>query len=294
MLGTTTREAAERLYRPFYERMRQLGWNEGGSVSYDRLYADGQLARLPELAVKLVARKPDLIFSGSPDSALAASRATKRIPIVFGAANDPVDIGLVASLARPGGNVTGVATVFEQLAPKRLETLREALPGAKRVGLLFDARGVTSVAERNAYEKAAAALGLTLIAGGFADAREVESAIGALLGSRLDALIAAQSSTLLGERRRIVELAGAARVPVLGFRALYAEDGALVSFGTALAEQFRRAAELVDRILRGAKPADLPVEQLTKFELVINLKTAKALGLTIPQSMLLRADRVIE
>ena len=237
-------------------------------------------------------RKPELIYAPPSVAAVAARQATRTIPIVFATGADPVGAGLVSSLARPGGNATGVVTVAESLAPKRLELLHEILPGAKRVGLLSDPTEPISAVDRSRVALAATALGLTIVEVEMSSAGELDAAVAKLIGQGVDVIL--NTSTIASNLRgRLIELANRRRLPVVGASMLF-EAGALFSYSPSLADQLRRSAQLVDKVLKGAKPADLPVEQPTKFELVINLKTAKALGLTIPQSLLLRADDVIQ
>ncbi len=273
--------------------MRELGWIEGQTVVYDRVYADDQHQDLPRLAAALVARKPELIYAPPQVAAVAAKQATGAIPIVFAAVGNPVGNGLVASLARPGGNVTGVVNSFEALTPKRLDLLREILPRARRVGILVDPyEPFTSVGLR-AVDQAATALGLTIVWADVSQPSELDTAVARLSAQGVDAIVGV-SVLVSNLRPQLIELANRRRLPVIGASRSWIEAGALFNYSSSLADQLRRSAQMVDRILKGAKPGDIPVEQPTKFELVINLKTAKALGITIPQSILLRADEVVE
>jgi len=293
VLAPSTRANEEVILKPFFDEMHRLGWIEGQTIAYDRAYADDRHQDLTRLAAELVARKPELIYAPPQVAAMAAREATGTIPIVFGSGADPVGAGLVASLARPGGNATGVVNVVESLAPKRLELLREMLPGAKRVGLLSDPTEPISTADRTRLALAAAALGLTVVVVEMSSAGELDAAVAKLIGQGVDVIFA--NSTITNNLRgRLIELANRRRLPVVGGGARMAEAGALFTYNSSLPDKLRRSAHLVDKVLKGAKPADLPVEQPTKFELVINLKTAKALGITIPQSLLLRADEVIQ
>ena len=294
VLAPSTRESEERNLKPFFERMRELGWIEGQNVVYERSYADNQMGRLLELAQKLVARNPDVIYAPPAEAARAARTATGAIPIVFGSALDPVGTGLIKSFARPGGNVTGVSTAADVLAPKRLQLLTEALPAARRIGILFDQSQLQGQSERMAFEQAAVTIGVTVIVAAASDPRELESAVQALLAQKVDAIAPVQSSLFFNLRKRVVELAGKAKVPVIAHRTQNAEDGALLAYGPVLADQIRRSADLVDKVLKGADPAVTPVELATKFETAVNLKTARSLGITLPPSILLRAERVIE
>ena len=293
VLAPSTRAKEEVILKPFFDQMRELGWIEGQTVVYDRVYADDQQQDLPRLAAELVARGPELIFAPPTVAALAAKQATGTIPIVFTTLTDPVGNGLVGSLARPGGNATGVINVIESIVPKRLELLHEILPNARRVGLLHDPTERQSDASRRSIDLAATALGLTIVRVDLSGASELDAAWAKLTGQGVDVIIA--GTTIASNLRvRIVELANRKRVPVILNRARELEAGGLFSYGSKLADQIRRSAQLVDKILRGAKPADIPVEQPTKFELVINLKAAKTLGITVPRAILLRADEVIQ
>jgi putative ABC transport system substrate-binding protein len=293
VLAPSTREKEEATLKPFFDQMRELGWIEGQTIAYDRAYADNQQRDVARLAAELVARKPELIYAPPMPAALAAKRATSTIPIVFGTGTDPVGAGLVASLARPGGNVTGVVSIIESLAPKRIELLHEMLPAAKRIGFLGDPSDVRFNIERAALAPAAQTLGLTIVVGGASNPVEFDAAVDMLIGQGVEAIYGT-GSLVTNLRGRLVELANRKRLPVVGGVTPMAEAGALFSYGASLPDQFRRSAQLVDKILKGAKPADIPVEQPTRFELIINLKTAKALGITVPRFVLLRADRVIE
>jgi putative tryptophan/tyrosine transport system substrate-binding protein len=292
VLAPSTRAKEEVTLKPFFDEMRRLGWIEGQTISYDRAYADDRHQDLPKLAAELVARKPELIYAPPQVAAVAARQATRTIPIVFATGADPVGAGLVSSLAHPGGNATGFATVAESLAPKRLELLHEILPAAKRVGLLSDPTEPISAVDRSRVTLAATALGLTIVEVEMSSAGELDAAVAKLIGQGVDVIL--NTSTIASNlRTRLIELANRRRLPVVGASMLF-EAGALFSYSASLADQLRRSAQLVDKVLKGAKPADLAVEQSTKYELLINLKTAKALGITIPQSLLLRADEVIQ
>jgi putative ABC transport system substrate-binding protein len=234
-----------------------------------------------------------VIFAPPPPAASAAARATNRIPIVFGTAVDPVGAGLVQSLAKPGGNVTGVSSANDSLAPKRLELVRELMPEARRMGLVIDPTDTRAKVDLEVLAPIAKSLGMTLAVAEAASAPSFESSVRQLLDRKVDLLLQV-SSLAFNLRGVMVDLAMARKVPVIGSRAALADSGALFSFGASLQDQLRRAAQFVDKILRGARPADLPVEQPNRFELVINLKTARALGIRIPQAVVLRADRVIE
>ena len=290
--STATRE--EVTLKPFFDQMRQLGWIEGETVAYDRVFANDQQQDLPRLAADLVARRPELIYAPPTPAAVAAKRATDTVPIVFGAVWDPVGSGLVKSLPEPGGNVTGICVFAESLAPKRLQLLRELLPRLKRIGWLGDLTDPTTKFERQAAEPAAASFGIAMSVADAADPASIDTAVERLIADRVDAIYTGTSPLIYNHRARLIELANRQRLPVVAYRSQLAEAGALFTYGTSLPDQIRRSALFVDKILRGARPATLPVEQSTLFELVVNLKTAKTLGIDIPKSFLLRADRVIE
>ena len=281
----------------FRQGLRDLGYDEGRNVVIEYRDAQGKLEPLPALAVELVALKVDVIVASSTAAALAAKQATTVVPIVFATVPDPVGTGLVTSLARPGGNITGLSNLNADLVGKGLEYLTQAVPGARRVAVLSQPGAFGERTEREmlkAAEVAAEVLGIQLQ---FVEARgpaDIDKAFSEITGARADALIVLVSGMLLGERSRVVDFAARNRLPVVyTFRELV-DAGGLMSYGTSLADLFRRAASYVDKILKGAKPADLPVEQPVKLELVINLKTAQALGLTLPPTLLARADQVIE
>jgi ABC-type uncharacterized transport system substrate-binding protein len=259
--------------------------------------AEGKPERLSALAAELVALKVDVIVAAGAPHALAVKQTTRTIPIVFAVAADPVTDGLVTSLARPGGNVTGLSSFGPELVGKRLELLRQAVPGVSRVAVLWQPGGSGERTDKDMLKRAevaARALGVRLQ---FVEARgpaDIDRAFSDMTRERADALIVLGSPMFFAERRRLVDLAAKHRLPALYSARDSVDAGGLMSYGQNFADLFRRAATYVDKILKGAKPADLPVEQPTKFELVINLRTAKALGLTIPPSLLARADQVIE
>jgi putative ABC transport system substrate-binding protein len=285
------------LQESFRQGLRDLGYIEGRNVVIEYRDADGKLKRLPALAAELVALKVDVIVAPSTVAALATKQATRTIPIVFIGAGDPVTDGLVASLARPGGNVTGWSFVASDLVGKRLELLTQAVPGVSPVAVLWQPGGSGERTDKDmlkATDAAARALGVRLQ---FVESRgpdDLETAFSDMARARAAALAVWGSSMLYNERRRLVDLAAKNRLPAVYGQREYVEAGGLMAYGASITDLFRRAATYVDKIVKGAKPNDLPVEQPTKFELVINLKTAKALGLTIPQSLLARADQVIQ
>jgi len=274
--------------------LRELGYVEGQNLVIEYRYAEGKAERLPDLAAELVSLKVDIIVAGGTPPPLAAKRATTTIPIVMTSAGDPVGSGLVASLAKPGGNVTGLSTFTRDLAAKRLQLLKEVVPVVSRVAVLWNAANPYAVLNMRETEAAARTLGLQVKSVEVRGPDDIESGFPAAIRWRAGALIVVDDPFTYVHRTRIADLAARSQLPAMYGFMQYAEAGGLMAFGTSLADLSRRAAIYVDKILKGAKPADLPVEQPTKFELVINLKTAKALGLTIPQTLLLRADRVIE
>jgi len=281
----------------FRQGLRELGYVEGRNVVIEYRDGQGKLEPLPALAAELVALKVDVIVASSTAAALAAKQVTSVVPIVFGTVPDPVATGLVASLARPGGNVTGLSNLNSDLVGKCLEYLTQAIPGAKRVAVLSQPGAFGEHTEEEMLKAAKAAARTLGIQLQFVEARnpaDIDKAFAEIIGAHPDAAIVLVSGMLLGERKRLVDLAASNRLPVLyTFREL-ADAGGLMSYGTSLADLFRRAASYVDKIFKGAKPADLPVEQPVKLELVINLKTAQALGLTVPPTLVARADQVIE
>jgi putative tryptophan/tyrosine transport system substrate-binding protein len=294
-LETGSLSARAPLWEAFRQAMRELGYVESRTVVFEARGADGKPERLPALVAELVRSRVDVIVTSGTSAAQAAHQATATIAIVMATGSDPVGLGLVASLARPGGNVTGVTTLTTELSAKRLELAREVVPGASRLAILGDAGSGAATTNQIRDTKAAArALGVRLDAVTVRRATELEVAFSTIARERPAVLLIISAPMFFGERRRLADLALKHRLPTVHADPEYAEAGGLIAYGINLSELFRRAAVYVDKILKGAKPADLPVEQPTKFELVINLKTAKALGLTIPQSLLLRADEVIQ
>jgi len=276
----------------FVQRLRELGWIEGRTVTIEYRWSEGRSERFAEIAAEFVRLKVDVIVAAG-GAVLAAKRATSVIPIVFPVATDPVGGGLVTSLARPGGNVTGLSVQFTDLAGKRLELLREVVPGLRRLAIIANIGYPSAVLEMDEAQAAARALGLEVATSEIRRAEDIAPAFEALKG-RAEALYIAADPLVTTNRIRINTLALGARLPTMhGFREL-AEAAGLMSYGPSFPDLYRRAGDYVDKILRGMKPGDIPVEQPTKFDLVINLTTAKALGLTIPESFLLRADEVIE
>jgi putative ABC transport system substrate-binding protein len=250
------------------------------------------MGRLRGLAVELIDAKVDILVTAGSEAALAAKQARSSIPIVTATGGDPVAMGLAASLGRPGGNVTGVISLIGELSGKRLELLKQLIPRASRVAFLRDPDDRSSALSLRDAESVAKSLGVVVQAFGVRNAKDFDAAFVAMKRARADAVIFGENTTFIADRRRIADLAVKHRLPMMVPAKEYAEAGALLSYGTDYPDLFRRAALYVDKIVKGAKPADLPVEQPTKFELVINLKTAKALRLTVPQSLLGRADEI--
>jgi putative ABC transport system substrate-binding protein len=280
----------------FLEEMSKLGWVQGKNISMDLRFAEQKPARLPDLAADLVRLKMDVILCSGTPTVLAAKKATNNIPIVMATGGNPVAAGLVESLARPGGNITGLASLEEQLITKRLEILQDTVPRLTHVAVLWFGGG-PGIQQKLALKQltaAASALKLQLVEiETKIDPKGLESAFQTAVQKKADAMIAASARTLLTESKRIVELAGKYRLPAIYPQEELVDAGGLMSYGTDRADAYRRAAFYVDRILKGTKPADLPVEQPKKFEFIINLKAAKQIGLTIPPNVLARADKVI-
>jgi len=287
-----------RVREALWQGLRELGYVEGRTFVIEYRDAEGNPERLAALATELVALKVDIIVAPGTLAAVAAKRATTTVPIVFPTTGNPVTDGLVESLARPGGNVTGVANLSAgKLIGKSLQMLKQALPRIGRVAALNQSGATVERTAREMVTQAQASARALGVALDFVEIRrpgDLETAFGEMTRRRADALVVMPYATLVNQRQRIVALAGQHRVPAVYMYREYVEVGGLMSYGPDLAESFRLSAAYVDRILKGARPADLPVEQLTKFELVINLRTAKALGLTMPQSVLQQADQIIE
>ena len=281
-------------YEAFRQGLRELGYVEGKTIAIEYRYAEGKFERLPDLAAELARLNVDVILASSAPETGAAKRATMSIPIVFGLHGDPVGTGHVASLAHPGGNITGLATMAPDLSGKRLELLKEAFPRIARVAVLWNSANRAKAEDWRETQGAAQALGVTLQSREVRGPDDFPSAFSSMTTQRPDAFLTLDDPLLLNSRTSIVAFATKERLPVIYPQRDYTDAGGLMSYGPSISDLFRRAASYVDKILKGAKPGDLPIEQPTKFEFVINLKTAKALGLTIPRSLLLRADQVIE
>ena len=293
-LDSSTASGSAVLVDAFRQELSKLGWIEGKNITIEYRYAEQKRERLPELAAELVRLKVDLIAATGTPAPLAAKKATNAIPIVMTNVGDPVASGLVASLARPGGNITGLASLGPELNTKRLEILKDAVPNLARVGLL---RSPESSASPQMKELRPAALALKLKLEEIEtqpDAKGLGSAFLTAKQKGVNAIVTTVSPRFLAERKRIVELAGKYRLPAIYFQREFVDEGGLMSYGADFDDLFRKAAHYVDKILKGTKPADLPVQQATKFEFVINLKAAKQIGLTLSPELLSRANRVIK
>lgn len=293
VLAPSTAEREAFTLKPFFDEMQRLGWSEGRQIAYDRVFADDRHENLPRLAAALVSRQPDLIYAPPSPAAVAAKGATSTIPIVFGTATDPVGTGLVQSLARPGGNVTGICSVMDSLAPKSLELLQQLLPGLRRLGLLGERQDARLRLDRDALMPLLAARGMQLTLAEATNPQGMEHAIERLLKGGVE-VVMTNSSLTYNLRERLAERFRAHGVALVGHRVEMVEAGALFSYGASLPEQLRASAQVVDRILKGALPGGIPVEQPTRFELAFNTGTARALGIDVPPTVRLRADRVIE
>ncbi len=276
----------------FRRGLRDLGYVDGQNIAIEYRAAEGRPERLAELAADLVRGKPDVLFVLGGDVMKVAARATQTIPMVFVSSADPVQLGFVASLARPGGNATGVTLLLDELASKRLELLKEAVPPVSRVAFLWNPDHIDN--ELREAERAASSLGVTLLRLASHGPDDLDAILRVARDGRADALYVVSSRQTVGGLDKVVAFADRYRLPLAGGWGAWAQAGGLLSYGPNVDDMVRRATTYVDQILKGTRPADLPVQQPTKFELVINLKTARALGLTVAESFLLRADRVID
>jgi putative ABC transport system substrate-binding protein len=292
-LGSSTPLAMSQWVAAFVQRLRDLGWTEGRTVVIEYRWAEGRSSRAAEIAAEFVRLKVDVIVTYSTAPVIAAKQATSVIPIVFAAANDPVGANLVASLARPGGNVTGLSVQQTDVAGKKLELLREVVPGLRHLAIMANTGNPGGMLEMGEAQAAARTLGLEAITIEIRRAEDIAPGFDALKG-RAEALYVCTDPLVVTNRARIHTLAMGARLPTIYNSREYVETGGLLSYGPNWPHMWSRAAGMVDKILRGTKPADIPVEQPTKFDLVINLTTAKALGLTVPDKLLATADEVIE
>jgi putative tryptophan/tyrosine transport system substrate-binding protein len=292
LVSSTPADESQRV-GAFTQRLHQLGWIDGRTITIEVRSADGRPERAHEIAAEFVRRKVDVIVTSGTPIVAVVKQATSTIPIVFAVAGDPVGNGLVASLARPGGNVTGLSLLQIEIAGKRLELLHEVVPGLRRLGIMGNFSNPPLALELSEVQKMANRLGLEVVTCEIRRPEDIAPAFDTLK-ARAEALYVEADTLVVANRTRIIILALAARLPAIFNSREYVKEGALLSYGPNFPELFRRAADYVDKILRGTKPGDIPVEQPTKLDLVINLTTAKALGLDVPSTLLARADEVIE
>jgi putative tryptophan/tyrosine transport system substrate-binding protein len=293
-LGAASASALTGQLDAFRQGLRELGYVEGKNIVVEYRYADGKVDRVPELAADLVRLKVDVIVSYQTPSVLALKKASATIPIVFAMLSFPIENGIVATFARPGGNATGLTVLSEELNGKRLELLKEAAPKVTRIGVLSNLANPTQPLEWKEIQAAAQGLGLKLQSLGVRSANDFDSVFKAALEERTQALINLPEGLLVEQLDRIVEFAARNKLPAMYSSPEFVQAGGLMSYSPIITDLWRRAAVFVDKILKGTKPADIPVEQPTKFEFIINLRTAKQIGLTIPPNVLARADRVIK
>jgi putative tryptophan/tyrosine transport system substrate-binding protein len=293
-MGNSTAALEANLVGPFRAGLRELGYEEGRNIVIEYRWAEGKYERFPTLIAELLAANVDVIVTAGTPASLAVKKATPSVPLVMIAVGEPVATGLVASLARPGGNITGVTSISPEIEGKRLELLREVVPGLSHIAVLWNAGSPVQVIQERETRVAAQALGMRMLSLGVRTLDEIEGAFATMLRERPEALFVLADRLFLHHRKRIMDFAVQHRLPgVHAYRELV-EVGGLMSYGPSYGDMHRRAASYVDKILKGAKPADLPVERPVKFELVVNLRAAKALGLRVPASLILRADEVIE
>ena len=293
-LVPTTQEEWDGLLEEYRLGMRALGYIEGRTVETEYLYANGHFDRLPDLAATLVEHKVDLIVTGATPAIIAAKRATEKIPIVFAASSDPISTGVIASLARPGGNITGLSLMASDLSAKRLELIHTLVPSVSKIAVLWDSSNPGMALRVRETRAAAEQAKVAFFDAGAHDLDELAAMFAELSKRKPLALVVTAEPFTMEHRSRILDFMARNAIPAMYEDGRFVEAGGLMSYGPSLGDVFRRSAGYVDKILKGANPASLPVEQPTKFELVVNLKTAKALGITIPQSMLVAADKVIE
>jgi ABC-type uncharacterized transport system substrate-binding protein len=294
MLSPFTREETEPWHEAFRQGLRELGWVESVSLRFEYRYSESRDARLSQAVADLLQLKPDVIVTAVNTDTLPAARATKTVPIVMAAPGDPVATGLIKSLARPGGNVTGLTQMNTDLAAKRLQLLKDAAPQISQIAVLWDPRGAVSSLMWQEIQEPSRQLGIGLHSLPVRGHSELDAALAQAAGAGDNALLVLSGPVFVVNQKRIADFAIERRLPSIFHLPEFAQAGGLMSYGPDRADLFRRAAVYVDKILKGAKPGDLPVEQASKFQLIVNLKTAKALGLTLPQSILARADEVIE
>ncbi len=293
-LGATSPSVESSRIEGFRQGLRELGYVEGKNIIIEWRWAEGKFDRLPELAAELVRLNVEVIVTGGSTSSGAAKKVTTTVPIVMAQVNDPVGSGFVASLARPGGNMTGLATLAPEISGKQLELLKEIVPKLSRVAVLGTSTAPGNAQALKEVEIAAKAFGVKLQYLDILSPKDIEPAFQAARKGRADAVLVLGAPVFISQRKQIADLAVKNRLPAMYVAPAYVEDGGLMSYGVSVVDLYRRAATYVDKILKGAKPADLPVEQPTKFELIINLKAAKQIGLTIPPNVLARAGRVIK
>ena len=294
ILSTVSGSVFSARVEAFRQRLRELGYVEGKNVFIEYRYADGKPERLPDLAAELVGLKVDVIVTIGPVATLAAKKASGTIPIVFAGASDPVGTGLVSSLAQPGGNITGLSLMVPDLDGKRLELLKEAFPSVARMAFLWNPSGSRGNPAFTVMEAAAKALGLKLLSLEVRSLDDFEGAFARAKKERAQALITTTGGLINTQQRRVLDFAAKNRLPAIYHYSEFVEAGGMMSYGPDNTDVLRRAAEFVDKILKGTKPADMPVEQATKFEFVVNMNAAKQIGLTIPQNVLARADKIIK
>jgi putative ABC transport system substrate-binding protein len=293
-LGNSTPALEAKLVGSFRDGLRDLGYEEGRNIRIEYRWAEGRYERLPQLIAELIAAKVAIIVTAGTPASLAVKKATTSVPLVMVAVGDPVGTGLVASIAHPGGNATGLTSITPELEGKRLELIKDMVPNMSRLAVFWNPANAYQLADEKEVEAAAAVLNVPLLALAVRTAEELDGAFAAILAKRADAVLVLADRVFLHNRERIVGFLVKNRLPAMNAYRELVEAGGLMSFGPSYAVMHRQAATYVDKILRGAKPADLPVEQPAKFEFVVNLKSAAALGLTVPPSILLRADEVLE
>jgi putative tryptophan/tyrosine transport system substrate-binding protein len=279
---------------PFFDQLRRAGWVEGNTIIYERLFASGSREKIAELAHVAAAKRPDLIYAPTALAATSAVKATTTIPVVFATVSDPTVVGLVASLARPGGNATGTFQIQADLVAKKFEIVREVMPRVKRIGVVLEGRGMDYPQQKQRHLDAGRRYGFEVSTADFANFEDIGNLLAKFKIEGVEVVTVTSSFTLISRRREFVELTRRAGIPFVGHRIEYAEAGAVMTYGADVSDTLRRTANIAHRVLKGARPADTPVEQATKFELVINRAAAKRFSISFPQSFLARADRVIE